>query len=311
MGQVMPMLPSAVDALPVGPGWIFEFKWDGVRTLLDVSDRGVRLTSRLGNDVSAAYPEIVALAETADDALIDGEIVAFDSGRPSFELLQTRMHVRSATEARRLAGEFPATFVAFDLLRRYGVDLTSRPLAERRATLERWLGADPSWTLSPSFDDGPATEEAARRHGLEGVVAKRSDAPYRPGARTPDWVKLRFLATGDFVVLGWESAADGPDVLSSLLLGHYRDDQLVFSGKVGSGLAHRTAADLQRRLVARPAGPAAPAPEPTRGRRTHWVEPEVVVEVSFSMWTGEGRLRQPVLRRLRPDKTPEEAHADG
>jgi bifunctional non-homologous end joining protein LigD len=307
------MLPSAADTLPHGAEWVFEFKWDGVRALLDVSDHGVRLTSRLDNDITAAYPELVALAEGADDALLDGEIVAFDDGRPSFELLQTRMHVRSTTEARRLAAEHPVTYVAFDLLRRYGVDLTSRPLAERRATLERWLAEAPGWTLSPAFDDGPATEQAARQHGLEGVVAKRLATRYHPGQRTTDWRKLRFLATGDFVVIGWESPAEGADVLSSLVLGYQTDGddgRLAFAGKVGSGLDGRTASRLQRQLTVRETCPVSPEPVATRGRRTRWAEPRVVVEVSFAMWTGEGRLRQPVFHRTRPDKSPEEARGD-
>ena len=181
------MLATAVTKLPTGDGWAFEFKWDGVRAMFDVSDTGLRITSRTGRDVTATYPELAGLADGADDAHVDGEIVAFRDGRPSFELLQSRMNVRSAAESRRLAAATPVTFVAFDLLRRYGVDLTARPYGERRATLERWLGERPDWTISPSFDDGPATEAAARQHGLEGIVAKRVDSAYRAGIRSGDW----------------------------------------------------------------------------------------------------------------------------
>jgi bifunctional non-homologous end joining protein LigD len=168
MVGVNPMLATAVTQLPTEPGWAFEFKWDGVRALIDVSDQGVIIRSRAGNDVTAAYPELVALASDVEDALLDGEIVAFDAGAPSFELLQSRMHVRSAVEARRLAVDAPVTFVAFELLRRYGIDLSSRPYAERRATLERWAAERPDWTISPVFDDGAATAAAAHEHGLKG-----------------------------------------------------------------------------------------------------------------------------------------------
>jgi bifunctional non-homologous end joining protein LigD len=300
------MLATAIDMLPQGAGWAYEFKWDGIRALLDITDRGVRLYSRAGNEVTTAYPELVAQAAGTDDALLDGEVVAFVAGRPSFEALQSRMHVRSKTDATRLAAQRPVTFVVFDVLRRYGVELTSRPYSERRATLERWLGEDGSWTLSPSFDDGRATEVAARQHGLEGIVAKRTDSVYRPGIRSRDWVKLRFEHTGDFVVVGWE-APTGEDRLSSLVLASWVDGTLVFAGKAGSGLTGRGAADLQRRLTARATCPLTPTPPASPGRRTHWVEPDVVVEVRYAMVTTEGRLRHPVFHRVRSDKTAEEA----
>src|SRR6266702_5010115 len=141
---VRPMLATAVTSLPRGEGWAFEFKWDGVRALIDVGEAGVRIWSRAGNEVTTAYPELVALAGDVGDALLDGEIVAFgDDGRPSFDRLQSRMHVRSVADAHRLASAAPVTFVAFDLVRRFGVDLTARPYLERRATLERWAAERP------------------------------------------------------------------------------------------------------------------------------------------------------------------------
>ena len=191
------------------------------------------------------------------------------------------------------------------------MDLTGRPYVERRATLDRWLDEQGGWTQSPFFDDGAATLAAAREHGLEGVVAKRLAAPYRPGTRGPDWVKLRFVRAGEFVVIGWEAAADRPDALSSLLLGYRRDGGLVFAGKVGSGLDTRTAARLQRELVVRPGCPLTVLPELDAGRLLHWCEPAIVVEVQFAVWTQEGRLRHPVFRAVRTDKTPEEATGDG
>jgi bifunctional non-homologous end joining protein LigD len=303
------MLATAAARLPEGDGWAYEFKWDGVRVLVDVSAGRVRLLSRAGNDVTAAYPEVVALAEPAEDALVDGEVVAFADGRPSFAALQTRMHVRGGADVRRLAREVPVTLVAFDLLRRYGVDLTPRPWAERRATLERFAAEHPGWTVSPAFYDGAATEAAAREHGLEGVVAKRVGSSYRPGVRSPDWLKLRFLRTGDFAVIGYEAPA-GSAGLSSLVLAVAEEDGLRFAGKAGSGLDARTATALQRRLTVVPDCPVAEAPPKSPGRTTTWVRPELVVEVCFSLWTPDGRLRQPVFRRLRDDKTTAEATGD-
>jgi bifunctional non-homologous end joining protein LigD len=303
------MLATAARDLPVGSGWAYEFKWDGVRVLADVKEGRVRLTSRAGNDVTAAYPEVVALAATVEDALVDGEIVALAGGRPSFAALQARMHLRSPAEVRRLAAEAPVTLVAFDLLRRYGVDLTPRPWAERRATLDRFAADHPEWTISPAFDDGPATQAAAREHGMEGVMAKRIASPYRPGLRSPDWLKLRFQRTGDFAVIGYE-AASGSAVLSSLVLGVGDEGGLRFAGKAGSGLDARTAAALQRRLQPVARCPVDPPPPRSPGRTTTWVRPEIVVEVRFSTWTPDGRLWQPVFRRVRDDKSVAEADGD-
>jgi bifunctional non-homologous end joining protein LigD len=306
-----PMLASSLSALPEGPGWAFEFKWDGIRALLDVSDEGVSIHSRNGNEISAAYPELVALATGVGDVVLDGEIVAFADGRPSFERLQARMHVRSAAQARRLAVSTPVTFVVFDLLRSYGVDLSGRPYVERRATLDRWIAERPGWTLSPFFDDGAATLAAAREHGLEGVLAKRLASPYRPGVRSPDWGKLRFVRSGEFVVAGWEGAAEQPDELSSLVLAQLRDGVFTFAGKVGSGLDAPTRRRIRRTLADRASCPLDVPPQPSPGRVVSWCEPTLVVEVEYTMWTDDGRLRNPVFRTVRTDKDPQEATGHG
>jgi bifunctional non-homologous end joining protein LigD len=305
------MLATPVSTLPTGDGWAFEFKWDGVRVLLDVTERGTRLTSRAGNDVSGGYPEILAQAAGIGDALLDGEIVAFDGDRPSFERLQTRMHLRGKTEVALAAIERPVTYVVFDVLRRYGLDLTARPYTERRETLERFAAEHPGWTLSPAFDDGLATESVAREHGLEGVVAKRLASTYRPGIRTPDWLKLRFVRSGDFVVIGWEAPAEHPNTLSSLVLAIAQDGELRYAGRVGSGIAGRLASKLKGMLTERADAPTAGVPPPMRGRKLRWVEPTLVIEVEFQMWTDDGRLRGPVFRAIRTDKRVDEARGDG
>jgi bifunctional non-homologous end joining protein LigD len=304
------MLATAGSSLPAGAGWAFEFKWDGVRALVDVGESGVRIASRVGNDVTKGYPEVVAQAATAGDVLLDGEIVAFVDGRPSFERLQQRMHVRGTGDLNRLVKDVPVTYVVFDVLRRYGVDLTGRPFTERRATLERFVADFPGWTLSPVFDDGPATLEVARAHGLEGVVAKRVDSPYRPGVRNDDWRKLRFEHRGEFAVIGWEAAPEHPNTLSSVVLGVQRDGRLEYAGRVGSGLSGRIATQLRERLTEQPEPSVRGVPPPVRRRRLRWVRPEVVVDVSFTCWTGEKVLRQPVFRGIRTDKTVEEARGD-
>jgi bifunctional non-homologous end joining protein LigD len=308
MSRVQPMLATA-GTLPTGPGWAYEFKWDGVRTLVDSSTSGFTLTSRLGNDVTVAYPELAGLAGVAEDVLLDGEVVSLVDGRPSFSALQSRMHVRKSVEARRLAARAPVTYLAFDVLRLYGVELTDRSFSERRATLERLEVAGAHWTVSPLFDDGPATAQAASENGLEGVVAKRLSSLYRPGQRTSDWVKVRFSHRQEFVVGGWEHGEGGRSGgIGSLLLGVYEGAGLVYAGQVGTGFTAASLRAMEKRL--RPSvmdsSPFVAMPPDVRGRPITWVRPEVVVEVEFAEWTVEGRLRFASFQGIRTDKRPEE-----
>jgi bifunctional non-homologous end joining protein LigD len=319
MNSVEPML-ATTGPLPTGPGWAYELKWDGVRAMVDIGPDEWSIRGRRGNDVGVAYPELAGMAEICPDILLDGEIVTFVDGRPSFGALQSRMHVRSATQARRLASHTPVNYLAFDVLRLYGVDLTARPYSERRATLDR-LGIHGShWTVPPSFDDGPATAAAAKDNGLEGVVAKRLASPYRPGVRSTDWVKVRFGQRQEFVVGGWEHGeGNRAGGIGSLLLGYYRqepgadrDDRLVYAGQVGTGFTERTLAMLGEVLapLVRDTAPFESIPPDVRGRAITWVEPEVVVDVGFAEWTGDGRLRFAVYQGLRNDRDPREVHRE-
>jgi bifunctional non-homologous end joining protein LigD len=300
--------------LPTGPGWAYEFKWDGVRTLAEVSGSGLTLTSRLGNDVTPAYPELAGLAEVTSDVLLDGEVVAFVDGRPSFSALQNRMHIRAAVQARRLARTLPVTYLAFDVLRLYGVDLTGRPFSERRATLERIGVSGQHWTTSPLFDDGAATAAAAQANGLEGVLAKRLTSVYRPGTRTHEWVKVKFGRRQEFVVGGWEHGEGGRSGgIGALLLGVYDDGgAFVYAGQVGTGFSATALRSVERTL--RPhivaSSPFAAMPPDVRGRAITWVRPAVVVEVEFAEWTPDGRLRFASFQGVRTDKEPAEVHRE-
>ena len=332
MDGVHPMLATA-GPLPSGPGWAYELKWDGVRALVDVRAAEFTIMSRNGNDVTAAYPELAGLSTVCPDMLIDGEVVVFVAGRPSFAALQPRMHVRGGMAARRLAATTPVTYFAFDVLRLYGVDLTARPYQERRATLERLALSGPHWTVPPAFDDGPATAAAARDNGLEGVVAKRLDSLYRPGLRSREWVKIRFGHRQEFVVGGWEHGeGNRAGSIGSLLLGYYRvgpapdrpgapgdsggagdgGGDLVYAGQVGTGFTAEVLVQTRRRLapLARGTSPFESVPAEVRGRPVTWVEPQLVVEVEFAEWTPEGRLRFASYQGLRSDKDPREVHRD-
>jgi len=217
--------------------------------------------------------------------------------------------VRKAVEARRLAAQAPVTYLAFDVLRLYGVDLTGRTFAERRATLERLEVAGPHWTVSPLFDDGPATTQAATENGLEGVLAKRLSSVYRPGHRSNDWIKVRLWNRQEFVVGGWEHGEGGRSGgIGSLLLGVYEGSDLVYAGQVGTGFSAAALRNMEKRL--RPyvlsSSPFVAMPPDVRGRPITWVRPEVVVEVEFAEWTVDGRLRFASFQGVRSDKRPEE-----
>ncbi len=300
------MLATA-GRLPVGSGWSYEFKWDGVRVLASFDGGAPRLWARSGTPVTIAYPEIARLNLPAG-TLLDGEMVAMDAaGRPSFTKLAERMHVRDTTKAARLAATVPATYMIFDLLSDAGTPLLELPYAERRARLEE-LDLDAGrWMVPPSFADGAATEAAARENRLEGVVAKRTESGYLPGMRSPDWVKVKFDRTGDYVIGGWRAGARR---LGGLLVGvPGPDGRLRFRGRVGGGIG----TDAERELLAvlQPLGaqasPFALGAVPREDARgAHWVNPDLVVEVRYGNRTPDGRLRFPRFLRLRPDKAPAE-----
>jgi bifunctional non-homologous end joining protein LigD len=300
------MLATA-GALPVGPDWSYEFKWDGVRVLALFAGGPPDLFARSGAVVTAAYPEIADL-HLPEGTLLDGEMVVLDSsGRPSFTALAERMHVREPARAARLAATLPVTYMVFDLLALDGALLVDRPYAERRGRLEDLDLNGPHWMVPPVFPDGTATAAAARENRLEGIVAKRRDSPYLPGTRSPDWIKVKFDRTGDYVIGGWRS---GARKLGGLLVGvPGPDGRLRFRGRVGGGIGAAAEADLLSVLapLASPASPFAAGAVPREDARgAHWVSPEIVVEVRYGNRTPDGRLRFPRFVRLRPDKSPAE-----
>ena len=298
---------SAEDVPRDDEHWSFEMKWDGMRALVAVDGGRITLTTRQGNDASARFPELRPLGEALGslDAVLDGEIVMLDeSGRPSFEQLQPRMHVASDSVARRLASERPAVIMLFDLLWLDGHSTMGLPYTDRRALLEQLALAGPTWQTPPATrGGGAAVLRTARDLGLEGVVAKRLDSPYLPGKRSDAWRKVKPHQGQELVVGGWLPGAGRLDGrLGSLLVGYYDPEgALQYAGRVGSGLddtartrLEETLAPLRRDTSPFLATPKLPSPV--------WVEPEVVVEVFFHEWTRTGVLRAPRYKGIRTDK---------
>ncbi len=302
-----PMLATVAEAVPAGPGWVHEVKWDGMRLLADVHGGRLTLTSRTERDVTATFPELEPLGTAYEDMLLDGEVVALDAGLPSFAALADRMHVGERRKAERLAVTRPVTFMVFDLLRLFGSDLTAQPWAARRELLERLSLSGPHWQVPPTYDDGAGLVAATRERGLEGVVSKRRASPYSAGRRSADWRKLPHRTTVSAVVGGWRPEKDSAGRLGSVLVGLPDDSGAwAFAGRVGSGLAGAAGVALARRL-----GPLQRADSPfvdpvpaIDAKGAVWVEPRIVVEVRTLGQTAGGRLRQPSFLGVRHDLEP-------
>ena len=311
--RFLPMLATPGDLPPEteDAAWGYEFKWDGVRALAYLTGGRLQLRSRKGTDITVRYPELAALPAglAAHDAVVDGEVVAMDAqGRPDFGALQHRMH-RTGPEVPRLAAEKPVTYLVFDLLALDGEDLLDRPYAERRERLDGLAPGGHRWAATPWFAGGGAGVQAAGLdNGLEGVVAKRLDSPYRPGVRGPEWVKVKNFRTQSVVVGGWRPGkgrrAGG---VGSLLVGVPDDDgRLVYVGHVGTGFSDPALRELESLLTPRRSPPFDGVLPREVSRDAHWVEPTHVGEVAYAVWTADGRLRHPSWRGLRDDLEPEE-----
>jgi bifunctional non-homologous end joining protein LigD len=288
------------------PDWIFERKLDGVRCVAHRDASGVRLLSRTDRVMNGDYPELAAALERqpAADFVLDGEVVALDSrGITSFQRLQRRGRER-----------VPLYLYAFDLLRLDGRDLRRLPLRERKAALRGALRfRDPiRYTPHRNEHGGELYREACRR-GLEGIIAKRADSPYR-ATRSRDWLKLKCHAEQELVIGGFTGPRGSRTDFGALLVGYWEDGgrtapasarshaRLRYAGKVGTGFDRATLTELGARLreLERADSPFADVHPVPAG--THWVEPELVAQVAFGEWTRDGRLRHPRYLGLRDDK---------
>jgi bifunctional non-homologous end joining protein LigD len=301
-----PMLATRGTHVPTGDDWQHEVKWDGMRVMVEVRRGAARLASRNENDATVSFPELAALP--ADDVLLDGEVVAFADGSPSFAALAERMHVSRADRAQRLAERLPVTLLVFDVLRVDDRDLTDEPLSIRREALIALDLNDDRCQTPPAYDDGPMLFEATLQQGLEGIVSKRVTSRYRPGQRSKDWLKFAHRRRDSYVVGGWRRETDSLDRLGAVLVGEPTPAGLLYRGRVGSGIAGKKAAMLREVLggLTRDATPFADEVPRPDALGTTWVEPVLVVEVESLGPSAQGRLRQPSYVGVRADLTPED-----
>lgn len=310
---IEPMMASLRHGLPHDDdryGW--EFKWDGVRAIAYVSGGQIRLLSRTGKDMTGSYPELAVLTRRVDaPVIVDGEIIAIGQGRPDFELLQSRMHVRHPPD--RLVRRAPVQLYLFDLLHLGGQSLLPVPYTGRRERLEE-LGLDTDPVRTPPWYPGGAADvlAASLANALEGVVGKPLASAYHPGQRR-DWIKVKNIRHQEIIICGWKPGQGRrADTIGSLLVGVWDGPRLRYAGHVGTGFTQAMLADLMRRLRPlrcndSPFGTAVPA---QHARGAHWVQPRLVGEVAFTEWTSDKVLRHPSWRGLRTDKDPGQVHRE-
>lgn len=312
--HLRPMLATLSELPRDDQGWAYELKWDGVRAIAYCETGRLRLESRNLREITGHYPELRALAAElgARDAVLDGEVVAFDGdGRPSFERLQSRMNLASEAAIRRRMADCPVTYLIFDIAYLDGRSLIGLPYVERRERLESLGLSGPHWQ-TPAYHrgEGAALLELTAERGLEGLVAKRLDSRYLPGRRSRAWLKIKNTLSQELVVGGWlPGHGRRAGTLGALLVGYHDIDSpgnpLRYAGRVGSGF---TDDELDR--LAAMLEPLRSTESPFEGRQPPreavFVKPRVVVAVEFREWTAARTLRAPVYKGIRSDKDPAE-----
>jgi DNA ligase D-like protein (predicted ligase) len=308
------MLATLTEEFPTEGKWVYEPKLDGVRALIYANDGSVRLYSRNRKELDNAYPELVEALGPAvrGDAILDGEIVAFDPDRgvTSFSRLQQRMQLRDPVRARRSL--VSVHLYLFDCLFYEGIDLTGLPLLDRKAVLRDVVWYDDPIRFTPyKTSGGVAMLRAACEQGAEGIIAKRTTARY-VSARSADWLKLKCLRRQELVIGGYTAPQGSRERLGALLVGYYDGKALHYAGKVGTGYNRTTLEMLHRRLAPlhRLTSPFTEGPSPVAGD-IQWVTPRLVAEIGFSEWTSAGLLRHPRYLGLRDDKPALQVRREG
>jgi bifunctional non-homologous end joining protein LigD len=300
-----PMLATLTEDLPRGEGWEFEPKWDGYRAVGYVRGGEAKLVSRNGNDLTQRFASVakeLPKALRSPDAVVDGEVVALDSGgKSSFSAMQQ--------------GSAQLAYEVFDVLEVDGEPVVDLPLTERRARLEKLVARNPVVQISGSFEDGNALFEAAQEQGLEGVMAKRMSSRYVEGGRGRDWLKIKTHGRQEFVICGYtRGQGRRSGSFGALVLGVHRGEEWEWVGNVGTGFGERTIEELLAKLepLRRDKSPFALVPKMPKVKKGDvvWVEPKLVAEVEFAEWTHDGHLRAPSFQGLREDKPARDVHRE-
>jgi bifunctional non-homologous end joining protein LigD len=302
--SLSPMLAEIGDSPRSDPDWAYEPKVDGYRVIAFIHAGNVRLQSRRGIDLTAAFPEVTAelAGQAVDKMILDGELVALDgTGRPSFNALQNRAALKETRQIAEAQRQASVVLLCFDLLHFAGLNLRGNPYVDRRRYLSQCLLPSAHVQLVHASDDAEQLYAASVANGFEGIVSKRKDSTYQPGKRSKAWLKVKAIQSSEFVVGGYTLGKGARDSLGSLLLGYWRGDELHYVGHVGSGIDDKRLPDLLELLAPLARKQCPFAEKPPLHRPTRWVEPKLVAEVNFAAWTPTGYLRAPVFLRLRDD----------
>jgi len=309
---IPPMNATLVGAPFDDPDWLFEIKWDGFRVEAIVADGAVSTWTRGGLDAARYFGSFLEPATwiRAREAIVDGEVISLDdAGEPDFARLQAGIKGRLLLGA----GLSPFVYQVFDLLHLDGRSLLGEPLEERRRLLAGVLTTNPRVRLSEYVErDGLAFFEAAKKRGLEGIMAKDRRSPYEPGRRTMTWQKIKIRPEQELVVGGWTTGIGAATDLGALLVGVYEDGRLRYAGKVGTGFTGDKRAELLPLLppLAADESPFIPAPPRSAARNAHWLRPELVIRAEFAGWTGDGLVRQAAYKGLDRGKDPKAVHRE-
>ncbi len=309
------MLATAIEKPFDNSEWIFEIKWDGYRAVSFFENGRGRLVSRNQNDLTGQYPELQALTKfvKAKQAIIDGEIVALDEqGRSSFSLMQQRTGIRSGGRRTAARSDVPVIYYVFDLIYLDGYDLRRVSLADRKRVLAQIVTTSDILRYSEHYpgSQGVSLFEAAKKNGLEGILAKRATSCYEE-RRTREWLKIKVTQTVDCVIGGYTEPEGSRLYFGSMVLGLYNNDgELIPVGQVGTGFDQARLKATYHVLKELETGKSSFRSK-VDARRVHWVQPSRVCEVKFSEWTHETseggiKLRAPVFLGLREDKDPKE-----
>ena len=299
---VEPCLATVRAAVPAGDRWVHEIKWDGYRLQIRIEDGKVAILPRRGHDWTDRFPAIRdgAKALPVRRALIDGEAVVEVNGIASFSALQAALGAREGP-GHKAAHE--AGFYAFDLLYLNGVDLQPAPLLKRKEALVEVVpsGAGPIRFSEHLAEDGAALFRQACLMGLEGVISKRADRPYRSG-RGEDWIKVKCIQSQEFVIAGYVPRSDSAKSVGALVLGYYDGGTLIHAGRVGTGFTADTARSLWKQPRRTAESPFAARLTSLARKGVLWVKPELVAEVNNRGWTGDDQLRHASFKGLREDR---------
>ena len=322
--NIKPMLATLVDKPFNNKDWVFEVKWDGIRSIFYVYKTKdiFKLQSRNGIDITRRYPEIVESLKQVikfnESAIVDGEIVVLNKeGYPEFGSHKERMSINSDREISRLSKTIPATYYLFDILYYDGQDLRNRDYIDRRKILSEILSQSNDNKKRVRISDyieqqGVAVFENIKKMNLEGIIAKRKNSRYIQGTRSKDWLKIKNTKTQDCVVIGYTSGEGSREkYFGSLILAVYEQGRLRFAGHTGSGFNTKQLVRVYTRIKDMQIDKPPIDHVPYLNGRPTWIKPQLVAEIKFDNWTNEKILRAPIFQRFREDKSPEDCAIQG